>query len=162
MISLPGSRSASRDKVPPKAARVVRPMSDKLILGVALLVGLFICVISAVANAFLLKTQHPAAPIMMKFNAAGGVIAMLLVWRLLRWSRERNELLRERAEVVVQLNHEIRNAIQTISLHGHRDSGAGDRVLNESVARIEQALDEWVPNDITTWQTWRAERSRKG
>jgi hypothetical protein len=162
MLSFPGSRSASRNEVGPKRVRVVRPLSDKLILGVAFVVGLFICIISAVANAFLLKTQHPVAPVLMKFNAVGGMIAMLLVWRLLRWSRERNELLRERAKVVVQLNHEIRNAIQTISLHGYRDREAGDGVVNESVSRIEHALDEYVPNDIATWKTWHAERSRKG
>jgi hypothetical protein len=160
-MSLPDRRSASPSKLKPKATALVRPMSDTLILGVAFVVGLFICVVSAVANAFLLKTQHAAAPLLMKCNAVGGVIAMLLVWRLLRWSRERNQLLRERAEVVVQLNHEIRNAIQTISIHGYGDSG-GDHVLNESVARIEQALDEYVPNDIAIWETWRAERLRTG
>jgi hypothetical protein len=159
MESLPSSRSGARN--PANAARVVRPLSDKLILSVALCVGLFICFVSAVANAFLLRTQLPAAPLLMKFNAAGGVIAMLLVWRLLRWSRERNALLRERAKVVVQLNHEIRNAIQTISLHGRREHGDPEPAIDNSVARIEHALDEYVPNDAETWKIWHEGRERK-
>jgi hypothetical protein len=158
MDKLSDSRAAA-PKSPANSARIARPLSDNLILAVAFAVGLFICVISAVANAFLLRTGHPAAPLMMKFNAVGGVFAMLLVWRLLRWSRERNALLRERAEVVVQLNHEIRNAIQTISIHGHHETD--DHAINTSVARIEHALDEYVPNDADTWKIWHAERTRK-
>jgi len=134
-----------------------RPLSDKLILCVAFIVGLFICMVSAVANAFLLKTQHPAAPLLMKFNAAGGIIAMLLVWRLLRWSRERNSLLRQRAVIAMQLNHEIRNAIHTISLYGYHVHGPGDHTINTCVARIEHALDEYVPRNVITSDVWRGQ-----
>ena len=106
---------------------------------------MFICFVSAVANAFLVSTGHPVAKILKNFNAVGGVVAILLVWRLLRWSRERNQLIRERAEVVAGLNHEVRNAIQTISLWTFERHGEGLNAIQQSVARIERALDQYVP-----------------
>src|SRR5438477_7580366 len=104
MWSRKGCPYPSRGSSSQAAARLIRPLSDRLILIVAFAVGMFICCVSAVANAFLLASGHPAAPLLMKCDAAGGVVAILLVWRLLRWSRQRNELARERAEVVVHLN----------------------------------------------------------
>ncbi len=140
--------------------RLIQPLSEKVILAVAFAVGMFICCVSAVANAFLLATGHPAARILMKFDAAGGVIAILLVWRLLRWSRERNQLARERAELVIQLNHEIRNAIQAITLHEYCVGSDDTSAVTHGVARIQRALDRYVPNDVSIWSNWYAAKSK--
>jgi 4-amino-4-deoxy-L-arabinose transferase-like glycosyltransferase len=132
---------------PPAPSPVPRPPSDAKILVIAFAVGVFICFVSAIANAFFLATSDPVARIVQKGNAVGGVVAILLVWRLLRWSRERNQLVRERAAVVAGLNHEVRNAIHTISLSNYPERGERANAIQESVARIEQALDEYVPSD---------------
>lgn len=160
MWSRKGHPSPSRGSSSRVGARLIRPLSDRLILCIAFLVGLFICIVSAVANAFLLASGHPAAPMLMKFNAVGGVVAILLVWRLLRWSRQRNELARERDEVVVQLNHEIRNAIQAIALYDYCNRGSNKSAINLSIARIERALDDNVPNEASVLKAWQAGRSR--
>jgi hypothetical protein len=122
--------------------------SDKSVLAIAFAVGIFICLLSAVANAGMLGIPN-IGRVLCRVNTAGEVIAILLVWRLLRWSRERHSLIRERAKVIVGLNHEIRNAIQAISLSEY-DAFPGNRIIvNESMARIERALDEYVPSDLT-------------
>ncbi len=140
-----GSRLVSQGDPQFVIAPTARPLSDMLILSIAFVVGIFICIVSAIANAFLLSTGVPAARLLMKFNAVGGIVAILLVWRLLRWSRERNQLVRERAKIVVELNHEIRNAIHAISLSDYHECGLCNSVIKQSVSRIEHALDEYVP-----------------
>jgi hypothetical protein len=81
----------------------------------------------------------------MKCDAAGGIAAILLVWKLLRWSRERNQLVRERARIVAGLNHEVRNAVQAIALRDYHKNGLASSQIEASVGRIERALDEYIP-----------------
>jgi hypothetical protein len=119
--------------------------SDTFIFAAGCAVGVFICIVSAVANAFLLSTGVPYAGTLMKCDAAGGIAAILLVWQLLRWSRERNQLVRERARIIAELNHEVRNAIQAISLTDYQKNGLDSSQIEFSVCRIERALDEYVP-----------------
>jgi hypothetical protein len=123
----------------------IRPLSESVILAVAFAVGIFICVVSAVANAFLIATGIPFAGVLMKCDAVGGVVAVLLVWKLLRWSRERNQLARERVRIITELNHEVRNAIQVISLADYHQNGETPTEVKDSVLRIERALHEYVP-----------------
>src|SRR5512142_1112153 len=98
---------------------VSRALPDRFMLGTAFAIGIFICLVSAIANAFLLSTSVPAAKLFMKINAAGGMVAILLIWKLLRWSRERNSLIRQRDrerrlayEQITSLNHELERALQ--------------------------------------------------
>jgi hypothetical protein len=123
--------------------------SDRSVLLIAFAVGVFICLLSAMANVGLLAIAQPFGGVLSRCNTAGGVVAILLIWRLLRWSRERNQLMRERVKVIVGLNHEIRNAIQAISLSDYHERGANKSTVKENVARIEQALDEYVPTQFT-------------
>jgi hypothetical protein len=124
-------------------------ISDRSVLAIAFSVGIFICLLSAMANVGLLATAYPFGRILSRCNTAIGVVAILLNWRLLRWSRERNQLMRERVKVIVGLNHEIRNAIHAISLSDYHERGANRTTVKESMARIEQALDEYVPTAVT-------------
>ncbi len=103
----------------PSEPSASQPLSDRFILGMAFAIGIFICFVSAIANAFLVSTGAPVAKLLMKVNAAGGVIAILLIWKLLRWSRERNSLIRQRDrerklayEQITKLNHELEQALQ--------------------------------------------------
>lgn len=135
-----------------------QPLSDRMILIVAFSVGLLICLMSAFANAFLLSVGTPFSRMLMKYNVAGSVVAILLVWRLLRWARERNELARERMRIVFELNHQIRNAVQAIALTDYCQSGTDDTVIKKSVVRIERALDSCVPS--TTAKEYLRKHSR--
>jgi hypothetical protein len=127
--------------------RPIKPLSDRFILAVAFSVGAFICIISAATNALLLTSGYPAASLLVQCDAAAGIASILLTWRLLRWSRERNELLRQRDRMILALNHEVRNAIQVISLADYHESGTEATEVKLSINRIERALDEYVPNN---------------
>ena len=131
----------------PDTPRILKPLSDRFILTVAFAVGAFICVVSAATNALLLAYRHPAATILVQCDAAAGIASILLTWRLLRCSRERNELLRQRDRMILALNHEVRNAIQVISLADYHERGEESSEVKLSISRIERALDEYVPND---------------
>ncbi len=117
-----------------------------MIFAAAVTSGIFICAASAIANAFLLKTGLPFAKLLMKIDAAGAIAAILLIWRLLRWSRERNDLARERAQIVARLNHEVRDAIGLITAKSEmpEHEQAADQI-RASVKKIEMALDQYVP-----------------
>jgi hypothetical protein len=122
-----------------------RPLSDKFILGIALAIGVFICFVSALANAFLLSTRVPSANVFMKVNAAGGVVAILLVWKLLRWSRERNALIRQRDTAAEALNHEIRNAIHVIYMETYVAGEEVSEPVKQNIARIDEVLKQYAP-----------------
>jgi hypothetical protein len=131
-----------------RSPRPIKPLSDRFILAVAFSVGAFICVVSAIANALLLRMiSHPAATVLVQCDAAAGIASILLTWKLLRWSRERNELLRQRDRMILALNHEVRNAIQVISLADYHDRGTEASEVKLSISRIERALDEYAPNN---------------
>ncbi len=125
-----------------------QPLSDSVILGIALAIGFFICVVSALANAFLISTRVPAAQLWIKVNAAGGIVAILLTWKLLRWSRERNRLIRQRDSAREGLNHEIRNALHVIYLETYSMGNEVPQVVKENVARIDNALNEFAPMPV--------------
>ena len=133
-------RSAS-----PEGPSNLRPLSHRVILGVAFAIGIFICFVSAVANAFLLSIGVPAANLLMKVNAAGGVVAILLIWKLLRWSRERNSLIRQRDRVIEGLNHKVRNAIHVMYMETYNPRCERREVIKQNVIRIDQALRDYVP-----------------
>jgi hypothetical protein len=124
----------------------MQTLSDRFILAVAFSVGLVIVVLSSVTNHALLRCNLPGAAGLVKWNAAAGILSILLVWRLLRWSRERNELIRERDRIAMQLNHEVRNAIQVISLNDFHNYGDTTTNIKLSVTRIERALEEYMPS----------------
>ncbi|MGZ4825258.1 MAG: hypothetical protein ACXVZR_14130 [Terriglobales bacterium] len=130
-----------------RSPRPIKPLSDRFILAVAFSVGAFICVVSATTNALLLIIRHPAAMLLVQCDAAAGIASILLTWKLLRWSRERNELLRQRDRMILALNHEVRNAIQVISLADYHERGTEESEVKLSISRIERALDEYVPNN---------------
>ena len=129
-----------------RSPRSIQPLSDRFLLAVAFSVGSVIAVLSSITNRALMQCNIPGAIGLVKWNVAAGIVSILLVWRLLRWSRERNELLRERDRIAMQLNHEVRNAIQVISLNDFHECGERTTDIKLSVTRIERALDEFVPN----------------
>ena len=81
----------------------------------------------------------------MKVNAAGGVVAILLVWKLLRWSRERNVLIRQRDTATEALNHEIRNAIHVIYMETYVAGKEVSEPVKQNIARIDEVLKQYAP-----------------
>ncbi len=128
------------------SSALIKPLSDRFLLAVAFSVGSAIALLSTFTNEMLMQCNIPGAISLVKWNAAAGVLSVLLVFKLMRWVRERNRLLRERERIATQLNHEVRNAIQVISLNDYQEFGPKATDVKLSINRIERALEEYVPN----------------
>ncbi len=123
---------------------LVRSVSDAAVLATAFITGMALCWNAAVANAFYSRLAGRAAGLFVGFNQFLMLVVIFLLWKLLRWGRERNELYRERNKITGELNHAIRNACQAILISTYTDKG-GDPVVRDSVFQIDRALKECIP-----------------
>ena len=74
------------------------------------------------------------------------VFAGLLFYRLLVYERERRAWLRQRLEIIAEINHYVRNGLQAISLSQHSATDQQHvRALREGIGRVEYALKEILP-----------------
>lgn len=74
------------------------------------------------------------------------IFAGLLFYRLLQYERERRAWLRQRLEVIAEINHYVRNGLQAISLSaGSTADQLHVRALHEGISRVEYALKEILP-----------------
>ena len=74
------------------------------------------------------------------------LVAGLLFYRMLWYERQRRKAIRQRVETIAEMNHHVRNAIQTIMLSAHvpHDKNVVT-VIDDSVQRIDWALKEILP-----------------
>ena len=74
------------------------------------------------------------------------VFAGALFYRLMKYERERRGWLRQRLEVIAEINHYVRNGLQAISLSAHSSTDQQQvRALREGINRVEYALREILP-----------------
>ncbi len=84
----------------------------------------------------------------LRFIGAGvaAVLMSLLIQRQLSEQRKDREAARRRFELIAEMNHHIRNALQTISYERYSAPGqATSQRLKEAVDRIEWVLKEILP-----------------
>lgn len=81
-------------------------------------------------------------------EGASALILGLLVWKLLHNAYRARQRTLARLQVVAELNHHVRNALEIISLSAYitRDEEAIRRIM-EGVNRIEWALREILPQE---------------
>jgi signal transduction histidine kinase len=96
---------------------------------------------------WLLVHEHQSRMVAISFSdTLTAAIAGVLVFRILQYERERRERLRQKLEIIAQMNHHIRNALQVISLS---TVSAADKehlqAIRESMNRIQWALREILP-----------------
>lgn len=79
-------------------------------------------------------------------NALDGVLAAWFLWYWQQQHRREMELMQQRVEIVSEMNHHVRNALQVISFFARdaKDSESAER-LRESIDRIQWALREVLP-----------------
>ena len=82
-------------------------------------------------------------------RVVGGVVAGIAVMLLIQHAlmdqrRERQESLR-RFELIAEMNHHIRNALQAISYERYSADEAASQRLKEAVERIQWVLEEILP-----------------
>lgn len=74
------------------------------------------------------------------------LFAGALFYRLMVYERERRAWLRQRLEVIAEINHYVRNGLQAISLSANPASNQQQvTALHEGIERVEFALKEILP-----------------
>jgi hypothetical protein len=122
--------------------------SRKFLVGIALGFGGVAFLISELMHYLFVPGlgRHPERMI------AEGVSALLiglLASRLLRSTLDRRRVTSARLQVIGEMNHHIRNALDIISLATYTiPDKQSVRVISEAVDRIEWALCEILPRDV--------------
>ena len=96
---------------------------------------------------FVLIKEHDTSRVVIEASdALGGAVAGALSFRLLQYERERRARLRQRIEVIANMNHHVRNALQVISFHAYSNADKEQlEAVKESMERIQWALKEVLP-----------------
>jgi len=112
---------------------------------VAVLCTLLVFLVSSMADLFLLH-EHETPRITIEFSdgVSAAIIGLLCYW-LVRLQQDRRKRLRGRVELIADMNHHVRNALQVISLTSHGKTKEEIAAIRESVGRIQWALRELLP-----------------
>jgi hypothetical protein len=111
----------------------------------AALAALAIFVISVGADKFLLRDYETARLTIEISDGISSLVIGLLSYRLFRLQQQRREYVRHKVEVIADMNHHVRNALQVISLSTHGNGKEEISVIRNSVNRIQWALRELLP-----------------
>jgi hypothetical protein len=101
---------------------------------------------SAVLVEKLSKRSQGSSKVLMAWNAIAGFAAGWMAMKTIDSARERRKTVSERLKMIGELNHHVRNALQSIQLSAY--STHDQEIIasvGDSVQRIEWALREIVP-----------------
>ncbi len=123
------------------------PFSAGRIWVIILLFGTTVFVMGMALDWFLVH-QTGLRPLVaaLILNAMFGVVAGVLVYRLVAFERDKYNRILERLQVVDEMNHHIRNALQVISFSAHAASSESElSEIRNAVTRIQWAVREILP-----------------
>jgi hypothetical protein len=111
----------------------------------ALVSALLIFAVSVSADLFLIRDHQPARLTIEISDGISAIVIGVLSYKIFRLQQQRREYVRHKVEVISDMNHHVRNALQVISLTTH--GGKQDEIVavRESVNRIQWALRELLP-----------------
>ena len=101
---------------------------------------------SAVLVERLSKRSDRSSKVVMAWNAVAGFAAGWMAMKTIEGARERRKNISQRLKMIGDLNHHVRNALQSIQLSAY--STHDQEIIasvGDSVQRIEWALREIVP-----------------
>ncbi len=106
-------------------------------------VGVFVYAVSMTIDFALYHSGAPPVPMFSISDGLAALIAALFALKVVQHSAERRRAVIERLEMIAEMNHHIRNALEVIQLSAHttRDEAA-IAMVNEAVERVEWALKE--------------------
>lgn len=113
-----------------------------LLAGVA---ALLIFIVSLGADLVLLRDREPARMTIEISDAISSVVIGALSYRVFRLQQQRRNYVRQKLEVIADMNHHVRNALQVISLSTHGSDQEQITAIRESMNRIQWALRELLP-----------------
>jgi hypothetical protein len=97
---------------------------------------------------FLATRYRPVLSFMVIVDGAVALLCGALLWRIVQDARVRHRMLIERLAMVGELNHHIRNALESIQLTAHSSQNQEliEQIQN-AVSRIQWALREVLPEE---------------
>ncbi len=136
--ALPTPRVSSRPGWP--LARPAHLWFTALIFGALM----FLC---GMALDWILLYEHESRLVTIATSdALAGLIAALLIYKLLSFERERRRRMEERLHTIGEMNHHIRNALQVIAFSVHATGNRKElEEITDAVNRIQWALREVLP-----------------
>jgi hypothetical protein len=111
----------------------------------ALVAALAIFVVSVGADMLLIHDHEPARFTVEVSDAISSLVIGLLSYRLFRLQDQKREYVRHKLEIIADMNHHVRNALQVISLTTYGNDKEEIGAIRESVNRIQWALRELLP-----------------
>jgi hypothetical protein len=138
----------------PELAEDLRPAKEgsSLFTGRSMLLGgflaaLIVFIVGAGLDWFVLYENESRTVAISVSDTLAAVIAGILVYRLMQYERDRRRFVRQRLEIIAEMNHHVRNALQVISLSAHHSYADKQQLeaVKESVNRIQWALKEILP-----------------
>jgi hypothetical protein len=114
--------------------------------GLLLMILLIVAAVGLLFDWLLVREGVSRFEMMIVSNTLTGIVAAGLFSQIIQRERERRALLRQRLQVIAEMNHHIRNALQVISFSAaqERDQKTVEMVRG-SVDRIQWALREILP-----------------
>ena len=133
-----------RTQTAPADSWVLRA-SQKKVRTLAGGVGLAVFGSAMLVDRFFTRKERPR-PLTMAWNASAGFLAGWFAMKSFDRERERRRNIAERLKMIGDLNHHVRNALQSIQLSAYSTQDqAIIASVGDSVQRIEWALREIVP-----------------
>jgi len=107
----------------------------------SVLLGVFVAIAGYALDVLLVREGMPRLGALAQSNLLTGVIAGLAVWLLGVRYRERRQMQANRLQVIDQMNHHVRNALQVIVLYSAVNGELAHEVKN-AIERIQWSLQE--------------------
>ena len=111
----------------------------------AILSGVLIFFVSSLADWMLIREHQTARFTVELSDAISAAAIAVLSFQIVRLHQERRQRLRERIEIISEMNHHVRNALQIISLTATGKDKEEIATIRDSVNRIQWALRELLP-----------------
>jgi hypothetical protein len=107
--------------------------------------GLFVFGVGILLDVVLIELGAPRLLTLLFDDLLTGVAAGIAVGLALRSERRRRQEETHRLQVLDELNHHVRNALQVMALHSYSIGGDEGLELSRAVQRIQWSLTEILP-----------------
>lgn len=112
-------------------------------IGLSVLTGFSLFALGAIVQA-LLERNNIHGRMLYLDDILLGLLAGLVVFA---YEQRRHRILMDKIRVIAQMNHHVRNALQTIAFSRFADAPKQVQMLEESTRRIQWALQEILPGE---------------
>ena len=111
----------------------------RLVRGLSMGFGLF--ALRAVVQGLMIKSGVSG----MSEYADDLILALLAGFLVFAYEQRRHDAMLKRIQVIADMNHHVRNALQAITLSRYAENARQIEVIDESAQRIQWALRELLP-----------------